>query len=91
MEVRRVRAIVSGRVQGVFYRAECADRARALRLGGYVRNRPDGTVEACFEGQAERVEAMIAWCRQGPPLARVQDVRVVDEPPAGDPEFRISG
>ena len=89
-DVRRVRVVVSGRVQGVFYRAECAQRARALGLGGCVRNLPDGRVEAAFEGPPPAVERMIAWCREGPPLARVEAVDVREEPPAGDRDFRIT-
>ena len=88
--VRRVRVVVSGRVQGVFYRAECASRARAQGLAGYVRNLPDGRVETAFEGEPDAVERMIAWCREGPPLARVETVEVRDEPPAGDPDFRVT-
>jgi acylphosphatase len=89
-EIRRVRVVVSGRVQGVFYRADCAQHARALGLGGFVRNCPDGRVEAAFEGEPGAVADMIAWCREGPPLAAVDDVSVVDEPPRGDRAFRIT-
>jgi acylphosphatase len=87
---RRVRVVVSGRVQGVFYRADCAGRAGALGLGGFVRNLPDGRVEAAFEGESDAVARMIAWCREGPPLAAVAAVEVHDEPPRGDREFRIT-
>ena len=90
MSLTRVRVVVSGRVQGVFFRAECAQRARAGGLGGFVRNTRDGTVEAVFEGEAEAVDSMVQWMRQGPPLAQVDDVVVTDEEPRGDPEFRIS-
>jgi acylphosphatase len=88
--VRRVRVVVSGRVQGVFYRAECASHARALGLGGFVRNAPDGRVEAAFEGDPIAVERMIHWCAEGPPLARVEAVEVQDEPPEGDRDFRVT-
>jgi acylphosphatase len=87
--VRRVNVVVTGRVQGVFYRASCADRARAAGLGGWVRNRPDGAVEAEFEGPTERVEAILAWCRQGPPSAHVDEVLVSDREPAGERGFRV--
>ncbi len=80
---------VTGRVQGVFYRASCVERARALELTGWVRNALDGRVEAEFEGPADRVQAMIEWCRHGPSGARVDDVLVREEPPTGDGEFRV--
>ena len=81
--MRRVRVLVSGRVQGVFFRASCARRARALGLGGSVRTRPDGRVEAVFEGPSEDVEAMVAWCRTGPEHARVDEVEIHEEPLTG--------
>jgi len=89
-DVRRVRVVISGRVQGVFYRADCAERAAALALGGFVRNLSDGRVEAAFEGDPDAVARMIAWCREGPPLAAVDAVEVHDEPPRGDRAFRIT-
>jgi len=88
--LKRVKVLVSGQVQGVFFRAECATRARRLGLGGRVRNRPDGRVEAVFEGEADTVDRMIEWCREGPPLARVDGVEVEEEPPQGDPKFRVT-
>ena len=81
---------VSGRVQGVFFRAECADRARALGLSGWVRNAPDGRVEAAFEGSDEAVDEAIAWCRTGTPSAIVQDVEVLEETPTGEVGFRVA-
>jgi acylphosphatase len=89
--VKRVRVIVSGRVQGVFYRATCARLARDAGLGGYVRNRPDGRVEAAFEGALDAVDAMVEWCRRGPDLARVDDIEISVEEPVGDVTFRVSG
>lgn len=86
--VRR-RVTVGGRVQGVFFRDSCRRRARQLGVGGWVRNRPGGDVEACFEGDAEAVEEMVAWCRHGPPGARVKAVSVVEEEPAGEAAFRV--
>jgi acylphosphatase len=80
---------VSGRVQGVFFRAETQDRARSLGLDGWVRNAPDGTVEAVFEGDPERVESMVAWCRRGPRGAEVGDVDVVREEPRGEQGFSV--
>jgi acylphosphatase len=89
--VRRVFVKVSGRVQGVFYRATCARLAREKGLAGSVRNRPDGGVEAVFEGPPDAVEDMVAWCRQGPELARVDDVEIRDEEPRGEGGFRVTG
>lgn len=81
--VLRRRVIVEGRVQGVFFRAECRGRARSLGLAGWVRNRADGTVEAVFEGTAAQVEAMIEWAGHGPPMAVVERVEVLEEEPEG--------
>jgi acylphosphatase len=87
----RVRVLVTGRVQGVFFRASCADRARSLGLGGWVRNVPDGRVEAVFEGREADVDAMVAWCRHGPPGARVDDVEAERQAPAGATTFAVAG
>jgi acylphosphatase len=89
--VRRVCVTVSGRVQGVFYRATCARLAREKGLAGSVRNRPDGGVEAVFEGPPDAIEDMVAWCRQGPELARVDQVDLRDEEPRGEAGFRVMG
>jgi acylphosphatase len=88
-EVARARVRVAGRVQGVFFRAEARDRARSLGLSGWVRNAHDGSVEASFEGPAERVQSMVEWCRRGPALAEVQDVSVDWEEPEGGRDFLI--
>ena len=72
----RADLLISGRVQGVFYRASAQQEAQRLGLTGEVRNLPDGNVEAVVEGPRERVEEFIAWCRRGPRSARVEDVRV---------------
>ncbi len=87
--MKRVRVLVSGRVQGVFYRATCAARARELGVAGWVRNLPDGRVEAAFEGEDAAVDAMVAWCREGPPYARVEGVEVIQEEPLGGAGFRV--
>ena len=87
MSDARARVVVSGRVQGVFFRAETRDRARSLDLTGWVRNNADGTVEAVFEGDRERIESMLDWCRRGPSLAEVRDVRVDWEQPCNEHGF----
>jgi acylphosphatase len=86
--VRR-RVVVDGLVQGVGFRASCARRATDAGLGGWVRNLPDGRVEAVFEGPAWAVEAMVDWCRQGPPLARVTRVTLADEPAVRETGFTV--
>jgi acylphosphatase len=88
--MRRVHVFVAGHVQGVFFRAACAERARALGVGGWVRNAGDGRVEAVFEGPDAGVDAMVHWCRKGSPHARVDSVDVLDEPPTGESGFRVS-
>ena len=86
---KRVHVFVCGRVQGVFYRSECATRARELGLGGFVRNMPDGRVEAAFEGAGDKVDQMIAWCKQGSSWSSVESVDVAEEDAKGETEFRI--
>ena len=66
----RARAVVHGRVQGVFYRDSCRTEARRLGVRGWVRNRDDGTVEVVAEGPRDRVDQFLSWCRQGPPRGR---------------------
>ncbi len=77
---RGVRIQVHGRVQGVFYRANARTTATRLGLRGWVRNLPDGTVEAVAAGPPAAVEEFITWCRQGPPAARVDRIVVDDWP-----------
>jgi acylphosphatase len=88
--VVRRRVLVSGRVQGVGFRVSCARTARQAGVAGFVRNLPDGRVEAVFEGPPAAVEQMVAWCRRGPALARVARVEVREEPPLGDRHFRVA-
>jgi acylphosphatase len=87
----RVRAHVhvSGRVQGVYYRATTRDTARDRDVDGWVRNLDDGRVEAVFEGDPDAVEAMIEWCHAGSPAASVDDVSVEREEPQGIEGFEI--
>lgn len=89
MSVVRCRAVVSGRVQGVFFRDTCERVATGLGVSGWVRNRTDGTVEVVAEGERAAVDDLLAWCRDGPPRARVDRVEVTDEPPAGERGFRV--
>jgi len=72
----RAHALISGRVQGVFFRSETQDKAARQNVTGWVRNLPDGRVEAVFEGEKDRVEALIEFCRRGPPGARVTRVEI---------------
>jgi acylphosphatase len=88
--MKRVRVIVTGVVQGVAFRART--RAEAIRnnVSGWVRNLPDGGVEAVFEGKPEEVDRVVSWCRVGPSLAVVEHVNVLAEPYSGTfKEFSI--
>ena len=89
MSDARARVVIHGRVQGVFFRAETRDRARSLGLAGWVRNTGDGSVEAVFEGDRDRIESMLVWCRRGPSLAQVDTVDVDWETPAGERGFAV--
>jgi acylphosphatase len=90
MEPRiRRRVWVSGRVQGVAFRAYTRREARAAGVDGWVRNLADGRVEAVFEGPPGAVEALVAWCRSGPRHARVERVDVREEAPEGAAGFEV--
>jgi len=89
-EPSRVHVVVRGRVQGVFFRATCAKEARRRGLSGWIRNRPDGAVEAEFEGASPILESMVAWCREGPPSARVEGVDVESVAPTGEVGFVVT-
>jgi acylphosphatase len=80
----RAHLYVSGGVQGVFFRNSARERAERLGLTGWVKNLPDGRVEALFEGPSERVREMVRWCEQGPPHAAVEDVKTEFEVSQGD-------
>lgn len=86
--VRR-RVVVTGRVQGVFFRDSARREAAARHVSGWVRNRADGSVEAVFEGPPDAVEAMVSWARRGPRDAWVDTVEVHDEPPEGLDGFSV--
>ena len=75
----RVRMIISGRVQGVWFRDSTRGKANELGVYGWVRNRPDGDVEVLAEGSEEKVSQFIAWCHHGPPHARVTQVKEIPE------------
>lgn len=79
----RVHVLVSGRVQGVGYRMSTCKAAETLGIHGWVKNLPDGRVEAIFEGAPELLEEMIRWCHKGPQMAIVQEVKVEYEEPEG--------
>ena len=81
---KRVHVFISGRVQGVFFRGSAKDEAKRLGLTGWVRNMPDGRVEAVFEGDEGLVESMVSWCRKGPSYSRVDDVEVTTEEYRGE-------
>jgi acylphosphatase len=89
-EKARVHVLIQGRVQGVFFRASTRDEARARGLTGWVRNRPDGRVEAVFEGDKRLVDNMLTWCHQGPPYSYVDRVEVEWQAALGDlTDFRV--
>jgi acylphosphatase len=87
--VVRVHAVVSGRVQGVWYRESCRREAERLGVAGWVRNRPDGRVEIEAEGPRPSVDALLTWATHGPPRAIVDRVAVDDRPPQGESRFRV--
>jgi acylphosphatase len=88
-EQRRVRVLVSGFVQGVWFRDSCRDEATALGVTGYVRNLADGRVEVEIEGPPAAVDRLVEWCRHGPPRADVATVEVVGVPRVRDAGFRV--
>jgi acylphosphatase len=83
------RVVASGHVQGVFFRDRTRREAARLGVTGWVRNRPDGTVEAHLEGSAEAVAELVRWCRAGPRHATVYELRVDEVAPAGFERFEI--
>jgi acylphosphatase len=87
--VKRAHVLVRGNVQGVFFRVETRNRARSLGVDGWVRNTAEGAVEAVFEGEDDRVESMVEWCRRGPAGAQIDDVDMTWAEPEGERGFAI--
>jgi len=82
--MKRVHVYVSGRVQGVFFRAETQRTAKSFNLAGWVRNKADGKVEVVFEGENANVDKMVSWCHIGSPAAKVEEVLTEEEPYTGE-------
>ena len=89
MDTVRRRVVARGRVQGVFFRDTARQRARQHGVGGWIRNRPDGAVEAVFEGDPAAIERLVAFMREGPRGAQVDELEVVDEEPEGLVQFEL--
>ena len=88
MGVRR-RVLVSGRVQGVWFRESCREQATLARVAGWARNLSDGRVEVVLEGPAAAVDRVVAWCHEGPRRARIDGLETVAETPVGEHGFRV--
>jgi acylphosphatase len=84
MDIKRWQLLISGRVQGVYYRASTEQKASSLGLTGFARNLPDGRVEVVAEGPEDRLNQLKTWCADGPPEARVDSVDIVPESPTGE-------
>ena len=89
MDRTRARVLISGTVQGVYYRATTRDTAREHGISGWVKNLDDGRVEAVFEGSEEDVEALVGWCHEGSSSAQVENVTVEYEEPEGIESFEV--
>jgi acylphosphatase len=87
--VVRYRVVVTGRVQGVWFRESCRREAAAAGVTGWIRNAADGSVEAVLEGEPDAVERVLAWMRVGPRHAVVANVEVHTEPPVGETTFAV--
>jgi acylphosphatase len=85
----RKRVLVAGRVQNVWFRDSCRQEALARGVDGWARNLADGRVEVVLEGAPADVDALVAWCREGPPRARVTATEVQDELPTGEAGFAV--
>ncbi|MCD6094796.1 acylphosphatase [bacterium] len=82
--MRRAHVFIKGRVQGVFFRQGTYEKAMELGISGWVRNLPDGRVEAVFEGEEEKVNKIIQWAKEGPPIAEVEEIDIKWEKPTGE-------
>lgn len=80
----RAHVLVSGKVQGVFFRSSTQDKAEELSVSGWVRNLADGRVEAVFEGEKEDIEKMVEWCRKGPEYAKVTGIEIMPDEYKGE-------
>lgn len=89
MTLGRVRVLVSGKVQGVWFRESTRQEAERLGVHGWVRNLPDGRVEGLFTGPSAAVDALVAWCHRGPPAAQVAGVVATPEPGPAETGFRV--
>lgn len=89
MERTRAHVYISGTVQGVMFRATTRNEATKRGVDGWVKNLADGRVEAVFEGPTDRVEAMVEFCHEGSPMARVADVETEYQDPSGEDGFEI--
>ena len=87
MDTSAVDVVVTGHVQGVFFRASLREQAERLGVAGWARNEPDGSVHAHFEGDEGDVDELVAWCAEGPPAARVEEVRREPGAPSGARDF----
>jgi acylphosphatase len=87
--VIRRRAVVHGKVQGVFFRDSAQRQAERLGVAGWITNKPDGSVEAVFEGEDDAVDSMLSFCREGPSRADVERVEVSEEEPEGLGGFEV--
>jgi len=84
MKIARLRIVIEGIVQGVFFRASTIEESSKLNLTGWVKNRADGSVEAVFEGDVDKIERVIEWCKKGPPGAVVRNIETIWEQSTGD-------
>lgn len=90
-DTARAHLIVSGHVQGVYYRSTSAEKGLALGLTGWAKNLPNSTVEIVAEGDQDQIAELIKWCHKGPPSARVEGVDIAWEAPTGEFEtFRVT-
>jgi len=87
--MKRKHVFISGRVQGVFFRASTRDMAKKVGVTGWVKNLSDGRVEAVFEGEEDEVDRMVDFCRKGPSRAIVEDIEVLNEESKGLRSFEI--